>query len=786
MSPIAPETADHLGIEPGRDSPERNRNTRWSVSAWIAAAVAILAVLVTAAEFWLWIVTPGDGVSMQSPGGVPWSRGRPVIVSGVVMPSEVHIGDEVLTVNGRDIHEWTRDLVVRPPSARPWRSGETVVYRIRRDGAVHQILVPVHGWTVWRWTEIGARIVALVVAALVFIRRPGAAPAHALLLFAAGYALNLVPSAVTLQIHDQFGPLSAIPYALSVIGYLLWTAAALHAALVFPRPFRLTNRSWLVGAVYGLPLGLFVMYLWSVRDGESTTGIRLAMFQGVVHLVRYGYPLVTVFVIGLRWRTERDPVARGQIRWVGITLAAAMLLEIGLFVLPWQLFGQSLLPAAFQPILLLCCLVGVIVAVMRYHAFDIEALVNRVLVWGTLTACVIAIYGGALVMLGLVLERQQRPRLLLIMVATGMIALGLQPLRTRLQRAVNRWMYGQRDDPAAVLAQLAHQLETAISVDKVLDHLVTTVAQTMKLPYVAIELPGPNGPELAASSGRPTAPLIGLPLAHDDTKGRLLVSSWAQSGALRPKDRALLQVLADRAAAAVNAAQLAAELERSRSDLEAAHSRLVETREEERRRLHRDLHDGIGPMLAGMTMQVDAARTLLRQDWTGSDTLMGKVREELELAVTEIRRLVKDLQSTPLDQLGLLPALREAAATFSSATGRAPVENGLHVTVEAAQDLTKLPAAVELAIYRIATEALTNTARHAHARHCWIRLTRDHDINLDVTDDGCGEKPEPCGAHGVGLASMAERATELGGAFRIEFHAGTGTHVHAQIPIAEA
>jgi signal transduction histidine kinase len=479
-------------------------------------------------------------------------------------------------------------------------------------------------------------------------------------------------------------------------------------------------------------------------------------------------------------------VARGQIRWVGATIAAAMLLEIGLFALPWQLFGKSLLPGTFQPILLLACLVGVIVAVLRYRAFDIETLVNRVLVWGTLTACVVAIYGGTLVLLGLVLERQQQPRLLLIMVATGLVALGLQPLRTRLQRAVNRWTYGQRDDPAAVLGQLAQQLETAISVDKVLDHLVTTVAQTMKLPYVAIELPSPEGPQLAASSGRQTGPLIGLPLVHDDTEGRLLVSSWAQSGTLRARDRRLLQVLADRAAAAVHAAQLATELERSRTDLEAAHSRLVRAREEERQRLRRDLHDGIGPMLAGMTMQVDAARTLLRHDRIGSDALMGKVREELELSVTEIRRLVKDLQPTPLDQLGLVPALREAAATFTSVTASPAVDDGLHVTVEAAEDLTKLPAAVELAIYRIATEALTNTARHAHARHCWIRLTRDHDISLDVTDDGCGRGPESSRTGGVGMTSMAERATELGGTFGIVFHAGTGTHVHAQIPIPEA
>jgi two-component system NarL family sensor kinase len=780
MSPIAAGTAH----------PPDSTSRAWSVSAWAAAVLTAIAVLATVAATWLVVVTPWDGVTMQSPGGLPWSTGRPVRVTGVIPPSNLQAGDEVLAVEGRDIHAWARDLVDRPASAQPWRAGQSVVYRVRRDGAVREIVVPVRRLTdvrSWPWTEIVSRVLALLVAGLVFLRRPGSRPAHALLLFAAGYTLSLVFPAFTLQVHPRLGPIGAVPYLLSLTGYLLWTSAVLHAALVFPRPSRLTGRGWLVGLTYGLPLVVFTTYLWSISDGAPTTGIRAALWQGVVHLARYGYPLLTVVVVALRWRTERDPVARNQIRWVGATLSAALLLETGLFVLPWQLFGHALLPGALQPILLLGCLVGVIVAVTRYRAFDIEVLVNRALVWGTLTGCVVAFYGGTLVLLGLVLERQARPRLLLTLIATGLVALGLQPLRGRLQRAVNRWMYGQRDDPAAVLAQLGQQLETAVSVDKVLDHLVTTVAQTMKLPYVAIELPGPRGPRLAASSGQPTGPLIELPLVHDDTTGRLLVSSWAQSGVLRPRDRRLLQILADRAAAAVHAAQLASELERSRTDLEAAHSRLVRAREEERRRLRRDLHDGIGPLLAGMTMQVDAARSLLEQRRAGSDTLLGKVRQELEVAVADVRRLVKDLQPTPLDQLGLIPALHQAAARFSTAgSSTTPTADGLHVTVEAADDLPKLSAAVELAIYLIATEALTNTARHARARHCWIRLTNDGDLHLDVTDDGSGQGPQPSPVGGVGLTSMAERATELGGTFNITFDPATGTHIHAQIPIPEA
>jgi len=774
-----------LHRQPG-PSPPMSRSRRWPVSAIGAALVAVVALGCVAVAFWLVWATPGDGVVMQSPGGLPWSAGRPVKVLFTLAKAPVRPGDEVLAVDGRDIHEWAGDLVSRPAQVRPWRPGQTVVYRVMRDGHAREIGVvvrqPVSSVRDWPWSEMAIRALALLLFGFVFLRRPATPAARAGLLSAAGYALALSFPGFTLQVHPPLGPIGAIPYLLNIFGTILWIAALLHFALVFPEPRLTANHRWVLPLVYLLPFAMFGSYLLASAGGAPTTALRAFLFQGTNHMGRYLYPLAIVLAFAWGYRTTSDPLMRQRMRWIAVTASIAVVLDVCLWILPWQLTGQPLLPNNLQPLLTLAGLVAIAAAILRYRAFDIEILVNRTLVWGSLTACVAAVYGGTLLLLAVLLEAQTRQRFVLTLLVTGLIAACLQPLRRRLQRTVNRWMYGDRDDPAAVLARLGDRLQAAGPADAVLAGLVATVGQAMKLPYVAIELDRPGGHEVAADWGRPGGPLVSLPLVHDgQMAGRLLVASGAQSGALRPRDRRLLEVLAQQAGAAVHAAWLAADLERSRGELEDARNRLVRARAEERRRLRRDLHDGIGPLLAGMTLQVDAARNLLGREPAGTKALLGQVRRELELAVADIRNLVDALQPTPPDQLGLVPALQEAAARFSTAaTGPASADEGLLAMVEAPDDLPRLPAAVELAAYRIATEALTNAARHARARHCWIRLACNGTLNLEVADDGLGVYHPS--ASGVGLHSMQERAAELGGTCTVEFFPGAGTRILARLP----
>jgi len=216
------------------------------------------------------------------------------------------------------------------------------------------------------------------------------------------------------------------------------------------------------------------------------------------------------------------------------------------------------------------------------------------------------------------------------------------------------------------------------------------------------------------------------------------------------------------------------------ADLQRSRERLVEAREEERRRLRRDLHDGLGPQLSSQALTIDAVRALMRRDPDAAEALLLDLKADAQAAVTDIRRLVYGLRPPALDDLGLLGALRESAAQYSA--------KGLGVLVEGPERLLPLPAAVEVAVYRIAQEALTNVARHAGANTCtvYLALGGARVLCLEVRDDGDGI-PDPQ-THssvraGLGLTSMRERATELGGSLVVEPLPEGGTRVRATLPL---
>ena len=407
------------------------------------------------------------------------------------------------------------------------------------------------------------------------------------------------------------------------------------------------------------------------------------------------------------------------------------------------------------------------VAILRYNLYDIDVVINRTLVYGALTVCVVAIYVLLVVALGALF--QARGNLPISLLATGLVAVAFQPLRGRLQRSVNRLMYGERDDPYAVVSRLGKRLEATLEPEAVLPTVVETIAQALKLPYAAILLKEGEGYRTAASYGSPNGEPETIPLVYQrEEVGRLVLSPRAPGEGFSDADRALLEDLARQAEVAVHAVRLTADLQRSREQL-------VATREEERRRLRRDLHDGLGAQLAGLNVQAGTIRRLIPSDPGAADELVLELREELRGAIADIRRLVYDLRPPALDDLGLVEALRQLAERYGSKDGP------LRVVVEAPEDLFDLPAAVEVSVYRISQEALTNVARHARATTCAVRLAVNDDVMLEIVDDGVGI---PSGrSAGVGLSSMHERAEELGGSCVVESTPEGGTRVIARLPL---
>jgi signal transduction histidine kinase len=302
------------------------------------------------------------------------------------------------------------------------------------------------------------------------------------------------------------------------------------------------------------------------------------------------------------------------------------------------------------------------IAILRYNLYDIDVVINRTLVYGALSVCIVGIYVLAVVALGALFQAQGN--LAVSLLATGLVAVLFQPLRSRLQRGVNRLMYGERDDPYAVISRLGRRLEATLAPDTVLPTVVETIAQALKLPYAAILLKEGEDFRSAAAYGSPTAEPEALPLVYQREEiGRLVIAPRAPGEEFSAADRSLLEDLARQAEVAVHAVRLTTDLQHSRE-------RLVATREEERRRLRRDLHDGLGAQLAGLNVQAGTLRRLIPHDPDAADELVVELREELRSAITDIRRLVYDLRPPALDDLGLVEALSQLAERYGSRVSR--------------------------------------------------------------------------------------------------------------------
>jgi two-component system, NarL family, sensor kinase len=488
----------------------------------------------------------------------------------------------------------------------------------------------------------------------------------------------------------------------------------------------------------------------------------------------------------LRLRHSRGE-ERQQLKW----FAYATTFVVAVFVsdnaiysfLPHEAMERALDAAltVLTPVTLAFLPLATGLAILRYRLYDIDLIINRTLVYGALTTLVVGLY--ALIVGGTSVLFQARANFLTALLATGVIAVLFQPLRGWLQRGVNRLTYGQRDEPYVVVAQLGRRLENTLAPEAMLPAIIETVAVALKLPYAAIALNRGDDLHIEAVYGTPVDAALTLPLIYQaETIGQLTLGPRQRGETFTPADRRLLKDLARQIGVAAHAVQLTADLQRSRE-------RLVSAREEERRRLRRDLHDGLGPTLAALALKSTTISELIPTDPSAATRLSNDLYADIRATVSEIRRLVYSLRPPALDDLGLVAALRECA-THSTRSSQADAGSergeGLRVSVEAPDHLPPLPAAVEVAVYRIVQEALTNVVRHAQSRTCLVRLALAEGaerLDLVISDDGVGlplERPI-----GVGLLSMRERAAELGGACVVESLPGAGTRVHAWLSISK-
>ena len=471
--------------------------------------------------------------------------------------------------------------------------------------------------------------------------------------------------------------------------------------------------------------------------------------------------LVPLAVVIARYRRS-DAVRRAQLRWLAWAgLVAAVAVVVGAFA-PGFVANVLLDVSVTLPA------VAVVVAVTRYRLYDVDRLLGATVVYALLALCVVALDLAVFSVAGTALGERDAA-----LAAVAVVAVVYAPLRERLWSGVRRALRGGREDRYGVVSALAERLEGSGTAEEQLLAVARTVAEAFRSPYVLVEVEQAGGGTLSVRHGDPDAagpaPVV-LPVAYrGEPVGRLVLAGGSGLTRLSERDQRLLGDVVRQAAAAARATALSEQLQRSRGEIVAG-------REEERRRLRRDLHDGLGPSLAAVTLRIETARNLARTSPAKADQVLEQVTDDVAAVLADVRRLVHDLRPPALDELGLRGAVEQLAARF-----RGP---GLSVEV-AGTDLGALPAAVEVAAYRIVSEALANVVRHAEASRCEVRLARSASgLEVTVRDDGRGIAP---GAPaGVGLASLRERAAELGGTCAVTCPPGGGTVVSASLPVATA
>ena len=471
--------------------------------------------------------------------------------------------------------------------------------------------------------------------------------------------------------------------------------------------------------------------------------------------------LLPIVVTAIGWVRSAD-IRRRQYRWATLLQIAGIVATVVVVGLPGNLGPALILVQTLATQLL------IVVAILQWRAFDVDVVIRRSVLAGTLLVVALGVYGVVVAIVSSAVGRDGRVPSL---VGAAAVVLTVVPAALIARRVVDRAFYGRRGDPYAVVAELGRRASAASAPGEALDEIVEAITHELKLPYAAIL---DSEAVMLASSGTLASneDCADLPLEHQGVAvGALRVGYRRGEDGLSAAEERLLSTLAHQVGASVRALQLV-------DGLKAAREQLVVAREDERRRIQRDLHDSLGPQLTAVTMHLDAARNhLAAGNPSDTDDLLRDARRELHQAGGDVRRLVYSLGDPSIASRGLPSAIDAQVRLLTQATG-------VHADIDL-QPLPPLSAATEEAIHRIISEAVTNVVRHAQASTCTVALwSDDGHVVGSITDDGIGIPPDA--QPGVGTRSFRDRAEELGGTVTVRPGPTGGTEVRIVLPIGPA
>lgn len=467
--------------------------------------------------------------------------------------------------------------------------------------------------------------------------------------------------------------------------------------------------------------------------------------------------LVTLLLVVVRYR-QSTGLMRDRMRWL---LWSVFAIVAGLLVT--LVVSPPGTDYVVTTVVMVLPAGAMTVAVVQPTLVPIGDLLGRTVVLATVLAVIVAADVLVLAVLTALLDGLTEAQIVAVVLVVAVALYG--PLRQRLSAAVRRRMLGDRGNPYDALAGLASMLETTDDAGEQLAAVARAVATAFGVGFVSLEVDWTTGDRMVTTYGERPAQVRSLPITYRGAAvGRLVLPARGVRSRLTARDEQLLGDLVRQAATAARTSQLAEEVQQSRE-------RLVTAREEERRRIRRDLHDGLGPALSGVVFQLEAARMTVDRDPEQAKDQLDGISRHVQGVVADVRRLVHDLRPPALDDRGLVGALRQQADRLD-----------VPLTVDAPDLDGRLPAAVEVAAYRIVGEALTNVARHADATAARLHLSvGDDTLLVELADDGVGIDPDR--QAGVGLVSLRERAAELGGRAAITCPPDGGTVVRAWLPL---
>jgi signal transduction histidine kinase len=505
-----------------------------------------------------------------------------------------------------------------------------------------------------------------------------------------------------------------------------------------------------------------------------------------------GLLVVLAAAVSLVIRLRRASGAeREQVRWVAYALGTTVLISItytlaGLAVPTLQnnLVGNVIVIAGFG--LGLPAAMGV--AMLRYHLYDIDIVISRTMVYGTLAVLITAVYVGIAVGIGTLVGSGGKPNLGLSILATGIVAVGFQPVRERVQRVANRLVYGKRATPYQVLSEFSSRVAESYAAEAVLPRMASVLRDGTGAELATVWVRADGLLRRAAASPESSAGVEPLDLNassspeipgadrsvlvrhQGEVLGALTVTK-RRGESITPIEIKLMDDLAHQAGLVLKNVGLTSDLQARLADLRASRQRLVAAQDDERRKLERNLHDGAQQHLVAIKVKLGLVEMLAMRDPEKARAAVAELKHDADEALETLRDLARGIYPPLLAERGLATALQAQARKAT-----------LPVTVEA-DGIGRYPQDTEAALYFCILEALQNIQKYAQASSATVRLREEREqLSVEVADDGCGFDVSTT-SRGNGLINMEDRLDALGGTLQITSSRGRGTTLRAVIPV---